>query len=381
MKRIFTLLILGLFLSVLHAAPAQAWWWSSNDDTSYSAPAVSLSDFRADQGYDTPEVNQSWFANVVEGIKDFFIDAKNFVVDIAINIKEFFFKPEDLQESDIKVEIETIQEIEPEQLKIDEPQTIEPSVAEEPETDEAYSAAQDYYKSIQTPEYKEQQEPETKVQATQAQEIKQQEPARIAEVNVAQPNTNLKHEDMVSFDSVKIEINPKVVQPKEVVGLKQAFNNWDTLNGTRTGYFDRRVPTMIGSALGIAGSGSGIAFGGVVMTGGAVASLTPVGMPMLVGGAAIGTIGAMGLVDNVTHLVGAVTGNPDKMDYSSAQVMMGKPMGQSFDAVNAIANLRLNSKKVLDLKAFTGADLQTGFMNILKSVFDYGDYQKTLKTS
>ncbi|MFW6134584.1 MAG: hypothetical protein ACOC5R_03300, partial [Elusimicrobiota bacterium] len=120
------------------------------------------------------------------------------------------------------------------------------------------------------------------------------------------------------------------------------FNKWDTLDGKRIDFFDRRSVTIVGSGVGMVGSVGGIAFGSagtgastplIVTTAGASTPITLITL----GFTATCTIK---LYDNANNFTGAVIGNEKMMDQDMTSEMVGHAVSGAVDGVNAVSGLK-----------------------------------------
>ena len=419
-KKVASLVMIVCFMT-LCVGSVYAFWGSSYSDREsvYNEPSYSLDQFKQTQGYkDTvePTTSQSFwtnvgdfFSNVVSvvgsvfsAVWDFSVNVLNFIGDVFVDTPEVQTQEIDQLFVDSVVQGGTI-EID----SFDEPELIQDVNVDEAvlfaevefnQQEEAVIAQENKLLEIKVDVSDKPSASEESVvlptivegQGVIAQAVPQEVvvakeskavPIATNQVVIPQPH-NVQGQDIIAKQLyVKNEqiLNlhiDKIDQPVKSMELpkltfKQKLNNWDTVDGQLEGYFSRRVPTMLGSLLGMSASVSAIGFGGIMLTGGAVASLTPVGTPAIIGGGIIGTVGAMSLVDSANHFVGAASGDIEKMKHSSAKLLMGKTIGQSFDIVKTIAGFTQTLKSVASFKnVFT--DSHQKVQDVMNLIFSYG---------
>jgi hypothetical protein len=140
------------------------------------------------------------------------------------------------------------------------------------------------------------------------------------------------------------------------VGQSEGFQDWDTLNGNREDFWERRTSTLLVDGISIpvevAGIASGLAIatGGATLTGGSGGLLSCVGVPTMLVGLTLGLYSGIKLYDSTTHIVGAIFGNESMMEHDSLEKLFGEKWGTAIDIGASGANLSHGIRKIYSIK-------------------------------
>lgn len=196
--------------------------------------------------------------------------------------------------------------------------------------------------------------------------------------------------DIISVGSREV-LNAQESHSKDIVSNKffdfiavsyNQFNNWDTLNGSRQGFFERRSVTMTSSAVGGVFSVVGLATGATMTATGAGFALPSAGVSLAVAatGTAIGIMSAISLRDNMINFNGALVGNAEYMDYNSFKATLGERVGSALTIMSTGKDIVDSFKKLYTDRALMrlGEKIVTSFNTVININQTQNDVKKYL---